>query len=365
MVRRARVLVPLVIFLGACTGGAASSSSPSPSLSVGEAFLAKARDPTFSARYTVQGDATVNGVHLHASGQGEQSGENSHEQDTVSAQGTTFKQTEVVVDGNDYLQQSGGPWVQQPGANTDPFQRLTSVDDLGAANQNGQTVEHLRLPSDFQLLLSDVGLADQGVTNFSGSADFYAMSDGTPVSLVVTLTYDQNATHVSGTTTITYADMGTPVTITAPSQFWTLYRSDAGGYSIAHPSDWRETVYKKEPVLVDPSGFKRIWESSLPVPSNATLKQLVGYVAKWEKVAAVPDSAKSMTIDGAPAEVLTYHIAVAGRPSFFQQADVLAQGHAYVIWWASKPGSEREDSKTFQDALSTFTVLSGSGTSTV
>jgi hypothetical protein len=344
----------------ACTGGGSTVSASSSTVSAGQSLLAKINDPTFNASYSVDGTLNVGGASATVTGEGQGYGADSKEQDSLSVQGTTQQWADVTVGGKDYHQDGQGPWVLQTTKYTDPFQRLTSLEDLGSADLNGQALEHFRPSGGFALEPSDLGLGSD-VTNFSGSLDLYATPDQTPAAFVVASAYDQQGTHVDGSLTQTLSGIGTVGPIAAPTTYWITYRSKRGGYSIARPSTWHETTYKKEPVLVDETGYERIWESTVPVRSGLTIKQLVPGVAAWEKVTAKPDSMRQTTIAGSPAAVLTYHIPLAGKPSFFQQADVLVGNKAYVVWWASKPGSEKADMQTFQEALSTLTILSVAG----
>jgi hypothetical protein len=158
-----------------------------------------------------------------------------HEQFTI---GTTAKSTaEIDIGDTQYVSTDGGPFVAHPGGASsgsplvDPTKigtSLASLQNAGLVDHDGRQLYELKPSADLAIGLQDLGLGDT-FPNAQGGVDFFAEQDGTPAVMEITASWQQP----EGTTTLPatllfdfdFKDWGQPVTVSAPSNPWSLYSS--------------------------------------------------------------------------------------------------------------------------------------------
>lgn len=359
-VRSRRVLVALlavVLISAACTGGGgANSASPTDLATL---FLQKLKSPTFTGRYIAEGVFRLGSGSFSVSGQGRFRGWDSDETDTLSAAGSQQVSEEVTVQGVDYEKDDDGPWVQQPGYTTNPFNRLEAVRDVGTELKDGQRLHHLRPGPGFGLEASDLSLPD--VQGFTGSLDFYANDDAVPILMVVSASWTQGDGHVMGATTYRFSDIGAPVTVSAPSEVWNLFDSKRFHYQIAYPPEWNVVKEKAWDELTGrgpAGGYPAVRIASGRISAAFSLADWVrdAVASNLRDFGKRPEFSESAHVGGDSAEVLRYHATnKQGDRVFFLDAEVVHEARGYSIYWASLAGShESADRARFQQFLSTF-----------
>jgi hypothetical protein len=367
----------LVFILAAegCTGGAKNAPSPAgQNVDVGRLFLKYVQSPTFSARFTADGAFRLGPMSLSISGGGEMRGQDLEDSYTVEAAGFRRVTADLTLQGIDYERIDDGPWVRQPPDTfTDPFMRLSSVQDVGSETKNGEQLNHLRPEAGFQLLPSDLGITPSDVSDFVGTLDFFARADGSPALMVISTSWTQKEGQLVGSITYRFSDIGAQVALSPPSQIWNVFDSKRFEYRIAYPPDWDATSSTNEKipdVLTGPgtSGTQAaVQVASTRIPASwanhsfnrwvidAMITNLHTLGTDAENLPLVSVGIKpNAMIAGEPAEILRYHAKQQGHPVFYLDAEVVHLDRGYSIYWASTPGSESTDTVEFKRFLSTF-----------
>jgi hypothetical protein len=356
---RISATVAAALLLVSCSGGTENLGSPPPAsstrpLSEGElakVVVAKLKDPGFSGRYSFTGTANIQGTSVPFSGQGEFSGPDSHNiseslgLEQISVQGVAFEKSD------------DGPWVRQEEALTDPFQRLETLVSVGVEPRNGANLHHLRTPSEFELMPSDLGETRSSISELTGGAEFYVKDDGEPVVIVQSFS---GTCHPEGkcgqSVEYTLMDLGAHVVISEPTDAWLELNSTGFGYSIAHPADWEPGIQPPPDGFNGGQTFRGPGARAVTVlfrifPSGATLSQLVG-----AEIAAdgQPERNQRTSLGGEQARLLTYHMSRGGQTIHFLIALAVHGDRGYVIVWAAPQGQEDQDRSTFEQFISTF-----------
>ena len=213
----------------------------------------------------------------------------------------------ITANGVDYERVGDGPWVEKPQAHLDAvFLRLTSLDDLGIETRTGQSLHHLRPPTGFAIVDSDLGLQDSHVSELRGSINFFVKDDGTPVEIALAAAWTQPEGMASGSETLQLSDLGARISITPPSEVWKTFTSTGSGYAVAYPPDWGSRERGGDRYFIGPSGD---WVEVRvdAVPAGTTLselarQQIAGYAAGF----GTPDGEQTVILGGQPAQKLTF-----------------------------------------------------------
>ncbi|MEO7663647.1 MAG: hypothetical protein ABIV26_00860 [Candidatus Limnocylindrales bacterium] len=371
--RRGLVLTAAVLFVAAC--GAASTPAPtatptiaptpSPTpLDVGRAFLDIVSAPNFTAKITLDGTIEM-GVTATMTGTMTGSGEDSQSQVQIAVAGTKVETETVKVGGKEYGRTSPGPWLispPKPNGEADSLNEwlrsLATIEDIGVETKNGRKLHHLSV-GDEQLAPAILGFDSPAYKNTVVTIDFFAEDDGTPAVFAVDGTWVQvingQDVTVKFVLDMTLANVGSPVTITAPTDVWTKESSPLG-YVMAHPAgfavdhrdgydayvkqgvDWLYISPYTEGKGLSPEGFRDAivelvapdWGAPLETPSATTLGGVSAYFATYNYT--YDDGTKETAFD-----VTATHGDLGWEISLF-----------------SVPGAETQDLATFQKYLATF-----------
>jgi hypothetical protein len=336
----------------ACTAADRDPVTPSPSVrpvDVIAATLAKLQDPHLTARFTLNGSATRGGGTLTFTGEGAFDG--SDYEAIFRQEGSPQAIEEVVVDETSFTKLGDGPWVRQLQSVTDPFLRMDDLDHVGIEMREGERLHHLRSPSSFSPVPSDIGETDTSVSKLRGVYDFYTRDDGTFVAIKVAVEGVFLPGGVgSSTTEYVYSGFGDDVSIDEPADPWNTFASEKDGYSIAHPATWERSQRQGDDWFRNALGQVAFVQVNR-LPAGATLKQVVE-----REIAATgpPNTREQGSLGNEPAHLLTYRFEQ-GRDKFLLLIALAVHGaDSYALAWVSLAGNELADRATFEDLASTF-----------
>lgn len=250
------------ILLAACSGGgpttaptAAPTATPIPTATpfdVGAAFLAIVKGPDFAARIDLDGTFQM-GVNAVMTGSIEGGPDGSRQTMTVSFGSTKTTTESVRVGEKGWSRTLPGPWLAVPTGTNSSFSKwlagLSMLEDLGLETKDGVSLHHLRPVGGSKLPPEALGFDPKQFSNADISIEIYAKDDGTPALFVMSGSWVQKVNNVDINVTLaidmTISQVGQTVTVTAPTDVWTPYKSDLG-YSAAHPAAFT--------VVSDPTG---------------------------------------------------------------------------------------------------------------
>ena len=355
--RRIRSLAAAVLALGlggACTLQVGTSSVSSSSPDTVTSFLAILHDSRFSGQYTSAGTIRFGSQPVRVTGHGRFIGHDSVDVSTASVGGQTFTVVGITANGTDYEKVGDGPWVERPGSHVDEIlDRLTTAEDLRIETKAGLPLHHLRPPEGFEIIPSDLGLQDEGVSGLEASIDMFVKDDGTPVVIMISAAWTQAEGRARGSQTYRLSDIGSPVSIAAPTNVWKTFTSLRSGYRISYPSDWSSEKRAGTQVFSAPSGA-RVGISALSVPPGAGLNQVVrAEIAADLRRFGPLEAHERIVIGGERAHLLTFHSTISGTQTLVLMAVALHGSQEFGVFWGSRSGSESADREMFNRFLST------------
>jgi hypothetical protein len=256
--RRLALAALVVAFGGAACGGSTPTTAPTASptvaptptatpFDVSAAFLEIISDPDFSAKMDVDGTMEM-GVTATLTGTITGSGDDSRTILTIDVAGTRVETESIATGGKAYSRTAPGPWleVDVPSGASDEqsltgwLQTLDTIEDLGVVTKNGEQLHHLSA-GDEPVPPGALGLDARTFTDPEVTIDFYAEDDGTPAVFSVDGSWTQLINgldfDVSFVMDLTLSNVGSPITIKAPSDVWTTYTSPLG-YTMSHPKEF-------------------------------------------------------------------------------------------------------------------------------
>lgn len=317
------LLAAAVVGCGA-NGPSGTPSGPTPTpLDVGRVFLRSVTSPTFSTKGVISGTASFNGVAGKAQGTYQGSGDEAAQSLTLIFGGVS-QTSEVVTKTDAAWEKNGvGPWLARTVGEGGPgltmigwLQTLNSVANLGPASVAGQDLIHLRPAAEQPMPPEAIGFETNELTDPVISVDLYAAADGSPAALGIRASWTMN---VNGAPTpvelsLDYAleDVGSPVTITAPADVWSLNTNDGFGYQMAMPTGW-SVVSAGNGDAYAGDGVNKVFVGRNPNAAGLTLDEFrSGITASYQRQFGAPKSVTKSTLGGVPANLLRYEFAGQG-----------------------------------------------------
>ena len=236
---------------------APSTAEPLPSpdataspVDVSAAFNTALTDPYRDMRIVITGSVTIGDVSMPMEGSIDARGGNSHVVlSTRTPEGQQATET-MSVDGRAYRFQAGA-WFVDTSESSDPSSPspgdacLAGVfaggfRDSGPEDREGQTLHRLTVSPAVDASAGLQGLSVSTRRDPGCDITGWAQPDGTPVSVELTATWDQQIGKgvVPATLTLTMQFSDSPHEVIAPAEVWTWKTSKVAGYTIGHPSDW-------------------------------------------------------------------------------------------------------------------------------
>ena len=151
---------------------------------------------------------------------------------------------------------------------------------------------------------------------------------------------------------IAFDDVGTPQTVSPPTDVWVRYTSKSMGYSMAHPPEWTVTHAKDEDTYsVDGQGY--VYVATGPY-KGSTAKLAGDLKATYKKpFKGDPLSETPTQLGGAPAVRLIWEFAGDGGATVTVADDIVSRdGTGWEVYLAT--GGGQEDIEIFNTFVATF-----------
>lgn len=372
--RRGSVLVAvLTVSLAACGGAPATtptpttapSSTPAPTPDVAGLFRS-AFAAVESGVLSMTGTATVGAVQLSLTGTTTSNGPDSTSSSTTVVGGVTSTTERVTLGGKHYVRTPPGPWLEDGATASSPdlgdeLERIAGlVVAAGTESRSGQLLYRLVPPDGTSFDPAALGLGSAGATNVASTVTFYALEDGTPVAMTLTLGWSQP----SGTKTVDasmeleveFSELGVAHTIRAPSDIWAVATSTRYGYRVAHPGDWDFDQSDKTYDYFWSPGDTFVGAFRDKLPSGVTLNK-----ATAVEVASLKSSMKAKSVEneeatlgGVKARLLSANGVNGGADVAIFEAITIKDGYIHYLIWFSPAGHESSDLTTFRQMMATF-----------
>jgi hypothetical protein len=227
----------------------APSEEPTPSstpFDVVSAFVGELADGVLG-RATISGTLEVGSIHATLGGSYAFGLDNAtrYEVTTTIGDSRTISRT-IAVAGTTYTQQGEGPWlVQEPGSGGGSsgieaaFAQIARLKDVGIVTWNGREVHSLQVPGGLTVPPAALGIADPSVQDPHAVVGFYALDDGTPAGMEMTMTWTQETGGAAVTgkmvMDVVFVHLGTAADIEPPEDVWQSYTSKTMNFSVAYP----------------------------------------------------------------------------------------------------------------------------------
>jgi hypothetical protein len=349
------------------TAPAAPVTSPSPTPDISSAALRTlSRMPVTGMEGDVSGTLTSSAGAWPVSGTISVVGASQQSDLELTVGSATQASHLVVADGKAYVEQGSGPWFAAParaggygptsGATLDSLvTSITSATDVGVESHAGQQLHHLTTNASTNVAPIAFGFADSSITGAALTVDLYADDSGTPVLLAVSGGWQQRigASVAAVTAAFDVKLRASPASVTAPEEVWSTFSSKRYLYHAAKPADWTYTAKPTVDELVSPEDAGMDLASTV---THESLAQVTADVinANVRSFGKKPEHTESITIAGAPARLLTYHVTQNNVKLYFLEAVVVHNGRGYALSYADLAGSEGPDRATFLEFLGTF-----------
>jgi hypothetical protein len=368
----------LIVMATACTAAprptptppAEPTPSPTP-VDVAMAFADALLDPGLTVEGVITGSITGAGQEGTISGSVGFAGRNSRQALEISFAGAQTATEVITADGDQYTRTGDGPWVHQPVGTGTTLQALfdeilQDLEDDGVEQVDGESLRHLVPATPVDLSADAFGLTNPAITEFSGSVDFYAKSDGTPAILRFALAWKQADTAID--MELQYVlDLDATPRIARPDDVWTSFDSDRFAYTIAYPELWvmeeldngaesgTYDLFYALPSSPGPAGEIQVWFRSDTEGVSAAdwFAGSSGQLAEGFGVEL--EASEPITVGSLESRYIALHyVAEDGARYFAQFAIVFAGDHAWNVIWYSAAGNEANDRAVFDSALTTF-----------
>jgi hypothetical protein len=237
----------------------APSAPPTPSPSPADVtadFIRIIAAPDFSASADISGTASFGAAAGTLTGDATFAGPDSSLSMTIAVGGATQQTQSVSIGSKNWNRDSPGPWLAAPDADSSQgslsgtLEAIASVEDLGVVAKDGRSLHHLQSKGGGTISPATIGFGVEGATDAAFAMDFFATDDGTPAIMGIqgSWTQTENGTVVPIALDFEFAlsGVGTPHTVSPPTDVWTVNASKTFGYTMAHPADWTVEPSKTE-----------------------------------------------------------------------------------------------------------------------
>jgi len=412
----------ILLAVGACGGGSASSAAPAsavPSVTaaltpassidgvaLATAVVARLQADPFIAHVEQIEDGEIleategslpKGAKIHAKDSYDINGDDMRALMTASVGGGQATEYEIVALGDTvWVRQGAGELVSQPRSATlqaalqqafDPiYKSLRITDDPSVLRYVGLELidgrELHRLTAVRGVVPYTMGPNAPGTYNMAAydNLDLYVLDDGTPVLAKGTFTGKGSLGELtSGTNTTAFSNVGGPVTIVEPgssaaavapspavapptrgtaAEDWQNFSGE--GYRIGHPSDWHPaSVPPNVDRLISPTSYPFLEITVLCAPETATCTYSPADLAGIWGFPTDDAQRSETTVDGESAVVVRFHnTGDTGIRYYRLQAFVVHAGFAYRLELIAKAGGEQAADALLTRFLASFAFTS-------
>lgn len=383
--RPAQLALAFVLVLGLAACGPASTAvsinpEPSPTkapVDIAQEFAAKMEaSPTFVSDLT--GTLRIGDLEGEISGELAVVGSDLHNLMVISFPGLPEQETETItVDGTTYERSDQGYWLRPSSgsgvgeAGRDPVTAaLANVDNLevvGTEEHDGVTLHRIENSRPAEIAPESFGFADPTIADFQAQIAFLAEGDGTPAGIIITAAWIQGTEDapVPAEFELRYLVVDRDVTIEAPQDVWTQYRSAELGYQMDYPADWDVTHEPETPEFSDHDFYLGPSDGEVQIYRYTDLEGWTGnewFRASADRIAenlgSAPELANILSLtDGLEVQVFIGEYTEGEATIFYQEAVVFGGDVAWDLDWFSHAGNEEKDQARFLQFVMSFQPL--------
>jgi hypothetical protein len=204
-----------------------------------------------------------------------------------------------------------------------------------------------------------LGLLIPESTVRSTSVSFYAADDGTPVGMVVTLSWTRtDPITLSGAMTLNFSFVmvGALAAISVPDHVWNRFTSKRFGFSVAYPDGWTADTTQKLDDYLNGPGVLHIGGRRLKADGKSLASWTTSILAEHDSVRKdyILLSSAATTLAGEPGRLLTSTYHDFGQELVCFEVLSLHGGYLYDIFWVAPVKTRDTGIVTFRQVLATF-----------
>jgi hypothetical protein len=386
---RGPVALVALVLLAACTASPSESANPStdsapsasatPEADALELLIGLLEDPEMGFTSTFSGSSTAvdpddpAAVPMGSSINGTLDAAGDDFQGTYEASGDiAFVAAQVYVEGQNYLSQGGGPFIEDVGVGRFPRVRESLLAILGATGAGAPELDGATLTvepgsGDCSELLLALLLMDMAF-DIAETAPCRIEADLTADGRIEAMTVEASSVGSTGDIALRlgwdleylFEDFGPPAAVAAPDDPWSTFAWDAGSLQIGHPTSWVSAGTDLNPILSTPDGVRAVAIiGGLVEGGPPTADQLVTIATNLmaEKYAATPESSAPVRGGSIDGTLLLSHATLPDGPHAYMVATfVHSSGTVYIVEFLAPSGQEAEDEAFFRTMLGTMLI---------
>jgi hypothetical protein len=337
--------------------------TPSPTPDVAGAFV-KQMIGTHAAMMVLTGTMSVSGIQGTLTGTYSFSGADAASTMTTSFGANEQVQDRVQLGTSAWTRSSPGPWLKEAKA-PDPsknlnaaFAKVLDVTDKGLETRNGTSLHHL-VPKVATIPPEALNF-DATVKNPTITMEFYADDSGKPEAMLLRGKWTQavGGKDLPVTMDLEYrfTQWGGTVTVTEPTDVWTVYASKLG-YSMAHPRDWTVALKSGQDAYAL-SGDDYVFVAPQAIPTALSTKGFHDGLLKTYRTqfGGNPDQDTTIQLGGQAGNRLVYHFKNAsGQDVALFDYVTARRGTGWEVFLVTAAGDgEAADAALFESFVATF-----------
>lgn len=341
---------------------AAPTPSPSPA-DVTADFIKIIAAPDFSARADISGTVSFGAAAGDLTGDAIFAGPSSSLSMTIAVGGATQQTQSVSIGSKNWNRDSPGPWLAAPDADpshgslSGTLEAIASVEDMGVVAKNGRQLHHLQPKGGGTISPGTIGFDVEGATDVAFAMDFFATDDGTPTIMGINGSWTQTESGVVVPIELDFefalSEVGTPHTVSPPTDVWNVNTSKTFAYTMAHPADWTVESSKTEDAYAI-GGQPYVYVAPQKLAKGLSLDDFVASLQDFYKDDfGQPTSQVSRTLGGQPGYRLIYDFTNDQGQDVTFVDDVTVRGRTgWEIFLVTAGGAE--DIPIFDQFVATF-----------
>jgi hypothetical protein len=340
-----------------------ASPTSSPGVDPITAFAGLIADDSFATKATVTGTLSYAGKRYKITGSFEASGTSSHETRKVATPGTPAREWTTLLTTR-YTRTPGGLWFvgAAPTEASDLWKLLRSRPSMTSVGPDVATgTNRIRLTST-TLEPRALGIEHAATSKRTATIDVLTTAAGAPSQLIVKAgwTWPNAGPRTAVTAALTYTFANTAaVTITRPSDVWSMTQSKMFKYRVGHPSGWDVDLSTKrkyvDQFLSDEYQYGVAYRDAArgsTLDSFARYEKTHGPLVELKRIVFV--RMKNVTIDGMPGRMIVKRGVEGGTHLYIVELVTVRAGWAYSVAVIDTPDQEKADEAMALKFASTF-----------
>jgi hypothetical protein len=344
------------------TPSAPPTPSPTPA-DVSADFVRIIAAPDFSARADIDGTVSFGTAAGQLTGDAIFAGPSSRLTMTIDLGGTTEQTESVSIGAKHWDRDSPGPWLAGPdvdpsqGSLSGMLETIASAEDLGVVDKDGRQLHHLRPTGGGSISPAAIGFDLEGATDVAFTMDFFATDDGTPAIIGINGSWTQTEGDAAVPIDIDFefalSEVGTPHAVSPPDDVWTVNRSKAFAYTMAHPPTWTvESSKTEDAYAID--GQPYVYVAPQKLAKSLSVSEFVASLQEfYQDDFGKPTSQVATTVGGQPGVRLVYEFTNDQGQDVTFVDDITVRGRTgWEVFLVTAGGAE--DIPIFDQFVATF-----------